>query len=185
MKSSCSKICALLESFLDGDLSVEEDASVAAHLQTCPGCRAEFESERLLRNSFTSLPELSCPETTTRLIEKATLSRQTTRVPSYLWQRGIRQLGWRPTAAGVAALAAIFLLLLYPTSHRDPETNGPYTREEILVARQEAKLGLILTFHKIGKSEKEAIGGVLGKRLPQAIRGSLQKVLERSEGGQG
>jgi anti-sigma factor RsiW len=42
--------------YVDGALEPEETARVAAHLESCPNCRAQAEAERALRESLRALP---------------------------------------------------------------------------------------------------------------------------------
>jgi anti-sigma factor RsiW len=47
--------------FVDGELDAEAAAAVAAHLETCPGCRAQAEAERGLHARLRDLPAPELP----------------------------------------------------------------------------------------------------------------------------
>src|SRR3970282_1915175 len=47
--------------FVDGELDAQARAAVAAHLETCPACRAQAEAERALRARLRSLPGPELP----------------------------------------------------------------------------------------------------------------------------
>jgi anti-sigma factor RsiW len=47
--------------FVDGELGPEAAAVVAAHLEACPGCRAQAEAERALHARLRDLPALPLP----------------------------------------------------------------------------------------------------------------------------
>jgi anti-sigma factor RsiW len=47
--------------FVDGELDAQAASAVAAHLETCPACRAQAEAERALRSRLRSLPTPELP----------------------------------------------------------------------------------------------------------------------------
>jgi len=47
--------------FVDGELDAESAAAIAAHLEGCPTCRAQAETERALRTRLRSLPVPDLP----------------------------------------------------------------------------------------------------------------------------
>ena len=48
----CENFAALLDPFVDGELSPDEMARVQAHLDGCPACRAYVDDALAIRASF-------------------------------------------------------------------------------------------------------------------------------------
>lgn len=57
----CDDHAALLDLFVDGELSPEEMAQVQAHLDTCPGCRAYVDDALALRAAFPDAEDTEVP----------------------------------------------------------------------------------------------------------------------------
>ncbi len=58
---NCHDAEALLDDFVDGALSIEQDRLLTAHLEVCPACRASEERLRRLIEKARSLPEGAGP----------------------------------------------------------------------------------------------------------------------------
>ena len=58
----CDEFAALLDLYVDGELSPEEMARVQAHLDACPGCRAYVDDALAIRAAFPDLEETEVPE---------------------------------------------------------------------------------------------------------------------------
>lgn len=58
----CDDYAALLDLFIDGELSPAEMADVQAHLDACPGCRAYVDDVLALRAAFPDLEDTEVPE---------------------------------------------------------------------------------------------------------------------------
>lgn len=58
----CDDYAALLDLFIDGELSPAEMADVQAHLDTCPGCRAYVDDALALRAAFPDLEDTAVPQ---------------------------------------------------------------------------------------------------------------------------
>ena len=48
----CKEFSALLDPYIDGELSPEETARVREHLHTCDGCRAYVQAALAIRDAF-------------------------------------------------------------------------------------------------------------------------------------
>ena len=53
----CKEFSALLDPYIDGELSPEETARVREHLHTCDGCRAYVQAALAIRDAFPEEPE--------------------------------------------------------------------------------------------------------------------------------
>lgn len=58
----CEAYAALLDPYVDGELSGEEAEGVRAHLEECPGCRAYVDGALAVRSAFPGVEETEVPE---------------------------------------------------------------------------------------------------------------------------
>jgi len=58
----CEECAALLDLFVDGELSPDELERVRAHLETCPGCRAYVDDALAIRAGFPGVEDTVVPE---------------------------------------------------------------------------------------------------------------------------
>lgn len=58
----CDDYAALLDLYVDGELSPEEMAGVQAHLDTCPGCRAYVDDALAIRAAFPDAEDAEVPD---------------------------------------------------------------------------------------------------------------------------
>lgn len=57
----CEEFAALLDPYVDGELSGEEAARVRAHLESCPGCQAYADGALAIRAAFPEIGETAVP----------------------------------------------------------------------------------------------------------------------------
>ena len=93
---------ALLDAFVDGELTSEEMISVQSHLDECPECRAYVDDALAIRASFPTEDDVELPadfaETVMKAVAEAPRSRSKKRQP------------WGKLAAAAACLAVIVLM---------------------------------------------------------------------------
>lgn len=58
----CDEYAALLDGYVDGELSPEEMIRVQTHLETCPGCQAYVDDALAIRAAFPDVEETEVPE---------------------------------------------------------------------------------------------------------------------------
>lgn len=58
----CEEYAALLDPYVDGELTAEEMAQVRVHLEICPGCRAYVDDALAIRAAFPAAEETRVPE---------------------------------------------------------------------------------------------------------------------------
>ncbi len=58
----CEEYAALLDPYIDGELSAGESARVRAHLETCGGCRAYVEAALAMRDAFPHAEDAQVPD---------------------------------------------------------------------------------------------------------------------------
>jgi predicted anti-sigma-YlaC factor YlaD len=80
--------------FVDGELEPALASEVAAHLETCPGCRGQAEAERALRIRLRALPNLELPRGLEARVREARRERAFPR----------RAISWALPAAAVLVL---------------------------------------------------------------------------------
>ena len=93
---------ALLDAFVDGELTSEEMISVQSHLDECPECRAYVDDALAIRASFPTEDDVELPadfaETVMKAVAETPQSRPKKRQP------------WGKLAAAAACLAVIVLM---------------------------------------------------------------------------
>lgn len=93
---------ALLDAFVDGELTSEEMISVQSHLDECPECRAYVDDVLVIRASFPTEDDVELPadfaETVMKAVAEAPQTRSKKRQP------------WGKLAAAAACLALIVLM---------------------------------------------------------------------------
>ena len=96
---------ALLDAFVDGELTSEEMISVQSHLDECPECRAYVDDVLVIRASFPTEDDAELPadfaETVMKAVAETPQSRPKKRQP------------WGKLAAAAACLAVIVLQQQY------------------------------------------------------------------------
>lgn len=99
----CHDVRRLIEVFIAEECSVETTASIVAHLEHCPACRAEVEGLRRLRtaarSAFERSPDLA-PSPAFSAALRTRLRAKTVAPPSWLNRRG-----WLAAAASVVVAA--------------------------------------------------------------------------------
>jgi anti-sigma factor RsiW len=61
IRSECSDVAGLLQPYVDGELPNEEQERVAAHLDSCRGCRAAVTEQSWVRATLRALPREPAP----------------------------------------------------------------------------------------------------------------------------
>lgn len=83
-KLACDKIQSQFSSYLDGAVTGVAMQRIAAHLSTCRGCAAEFESLRAAQSALASLAPLKAPADLALRLRVAISNERASR-PSELW----------------------------------------------------------------------------------------------------
>lgn len=106
----CEEYAALLDLFVDGELTGPEMERVRNHLATCPGCGAYVDDALVIRAGFPDVEETAVPEgfaegVMARVREDAAKEQKVVE----LRRRGFRR--WMGTAAALAACCALVILV--------------------------------------------------------------------------
>lgn len=206
MMTACEDLAVLLEEYLDGSATPAQARRVEEHLDVCPSCRSEIESEERLRHAFSALerPPLPC-ELAERILAKTVGTAPRAAAPRLLRSLPVgarRARSGRPLA-GLAAAAAVAVLALGvwlgprlverasarwspPAPTRSTLAEGSSeTAGCAEIARLQARAGLTLAARIVLRTETTTLVGVLGRDIPRAVSSSIQKTARSSEGGEG
>ena len=117
----CEHFAALLDPFVDGELSPEEMARVQAHLDGCPACRTYVDDALAIRAAFPDAEDAEVPEgfaegVMARIRAEATSQAETvSRAEASSKRKTFRP--WLKALASLAACCAIVLLAAPMFSH--------------------------------------------------------------------
>ena len=113
----CENFAALLDPFVDGELSPDEIARVQAHLDACPACRAYVDDAMAIRAAFPDAEDTPVPdgfsESVMARIRAETVSQKRKNRP------------WLKALASLAACCAIVLLAAPMFSHSSKTEAAP------------------------------------------------------------
>ena len=119
----CENFAALLDPFVDGELSPGEMARVQAHLDECPACRAYVDDALAIRAAFPDVEETEVPEG----FAEGVMARIQTEASSGTATPAHKQTSrpWLKPLASLAACCAIVLLAAPMFSHSSKTEAAP------------------------------------------------------------
>lgn len=116
----CEEFAALLDPYIDNELSPEETARVREHLRTCDGCRAYVQAALLMRDALPEAEDAVVPEGFAEGVMAAIRADAAPRKrPRSRWQRTLLPLA---ACFAVVVLAVSTLPRSGDTAVRDDET---------------------------------------------------------------
>ena len=121
----CEDYGALLDPYIDGELSPEDTARVREHLRGCDGCRAYVQAALLLRENFPEIEETEVPDGFAESVMGA--------IRSGAAPQKKRRAPWAKVLLPLAACCAIVILVRsLPTGFADMDSAASYasTAEE-------------------------------------------------------
>lgn len=146
---NCTQTQALLDDWLDAQVSTEEQVAIEGHLQACPVCRARLAQERQLRAALRSLPiEPPSPGFAARALRQARLHHR--------YRRGFAQ--------GFASAAAAGLLLWLAATLLLPDIQLEQTPPGVTLAAGETR-----TVHLVFHVPHDMPTAQLDMRLPSRV----------------
>ena len=119
----CETFAALLDPFVDGELSPDEMARVQAHLDGCPACRAYVDDALAIRASFPDAEDTPVPDGFAESVMariRAEAASQAEAAPQKKTSRP-----WLKALASLAACCAIVLLAAPMFSHSSKTEAAP------------------------------------------------------------
>ena len=133
----CETFAALLDPFVDGELSPDEMARVQAHLDACPACRAYVDDAMAIRAAFPDAEDTPVPdgfsESVMARIRAETVSQKRKNRP------------WLKALASLAACCAIVLLAAPMFSHGSKTEAAPAEAPAAAAASTERAMGFANT----------------------------------------
>ena len=135
--TTCRDVDEVLEAYVDGDLSAEEQGKVEAHLAACSGCREKHAVALRVASEIRALPPRECPEHVAR--DALFRIREDRKGFAERLRDSLAPLRLQPslkTAVGLAAAIVILIgLMAYPPWQWINGTGHP-TQQEITQAKQ-------------------------------------------------
>ena len=108
---------ALLDAFVDGELSPEELRAVQDHLNTCPDCRAYVDDALAIRAAFPTVEETQVPEGfADGVMEAIRAQTAPTNKQAQPWKKLLLPLA--------ACIAIVLFQTLHPTAVQSPAGSG-------------------------------------------------------------
>lgn len=169
---NCEHIQAMLPEFPKGCLQASDQELVENHLDQCPACQLEFQTELELMAGLGGLPHFQCPQQVTDdILLQIDFEQKQSHTKNRSWLLGTSTL----VAAGLA------LVLLLPSGDKtiSPE---PYSTAEIQMASQEARWALAKVVTVINHNENNAFKQVFGQEINGAVGGSLRHITKNLQG---
>ncbi len=110
----CQKYGALLDPFVDGELTPEEMGWVQAHLEACPDCRAYVDDALVLRAEFPGVEDTMVPpdfaaDVMERIRKESGTPKRLAPI-TIVWKKSARRR-WAGSLAALAACCAIVILV--------------------------------------------------------------------------
>lgn len=112
----CEEYAALLDPFVDGELTADEMERVRDHLGSCPGCRAYVDDALAIRAGFPDAEETAVPEGFAEGVMERVREASAKEDKIVEWKRrSVRR--WMGTAAALAACCALVIILRTEPGH--------------------------------------------------------------------
>ena len=170
----CVKYQQIIKEYKVDELNPVRRFLVTRHLKECSSCAALFADESQIRDFFSMVPEVRCPD---HLAERIAV--QTYKKPKLHKASLFSILFDHPKLSfAVAAVSVVFIVLLNFPTESPREIESSFTPEEIAMARKQAQWGLSYAGVIINETEKDVVEDVLLNRFPKTIRKSLEKSLQ-------
>jgi anti-sigma factor RsiW len=172
MPEVCLSIGERIEAYLDGALTPADNAEIAAHLASCPECRADLACARHVAETLHSLPPERCPD---RVVARV----YARFVPQAMTIRDRwRMMLWRPALVGAFAVG---LLVVTSLIGQRQIVSNRYTDHDLIKAEQEARWALEyvgLLGERAGRTVKSE---VIDERILVPVVRTLERSLERDK----
>ena len=126
----CKEFSALLDPYIDGELSPEETARVREHLHTCDGCRAYVQAALAIRDAFPEAEDTPVPDGFAAVVMAAIRADPRKR----------RRPRWAKTLLPLAACCAVVVLAVsgLPRPGGTAVTDHPESHAEIAAPAEAA-----------------------------------------------
>lgn len=133
----CEEFAALLDPYVDGELSEEEAARVREHLESCPGCRRYVDEALAIRAAFPGVEDTPVPEGFSEGVMAAVRELEEKKTA------GHRRVYWQKVLLPLAACFALVVALrAIPGAGRGAPAAAPTAAMDAAVAYGAAESGV-------------------------------------------
>ena len=181
---TCKEIDNLLESFVDGELTLDLSQDVRDHVAACPECRVKLELARYIADELHSLPRRACPDT---FVQNVLAQVQPKRKTIRGWLRfPVSQL--RPRYAfGLSFVAITLVAIISLTVYRPhllfKDEQPQYTEEQIAQAKREIHMALGYVNYATSRTQQIIENDVVPQKVIRPIQKSLEAIHMSKEKG--
>ena len=186
MKDDCTKITALLDEYVDDELSSRQKKIVAAHIKKCEKCRAKLQEIIQLSAIVHTLVKEPCPD---KVVERAmhfiAPAGRTARVRDFFALLKHPDNVWRFAAGLAAATALVVFLAIWPWRSDTTVPGDVYTEAEIAQARVDVERALGYISRAIQKTQSTLENEVVPKQVVRPLKAGLNAALGKSENNGG
>ena len=161
----CVEAEGLLEAYVDEDLDGAERQRLEAHLDSCPGCREQWQLALHVKDALGALPQLDAPQA---VIDRVLVEAATEQASGAGGE--VKRPWWellRPSPAWALVAAVLLLALLLPLARgpKQPPTSAEVDAETIERATDEARLALAYVAQASRRAGLEIRDGLIIERL--------------------
>ena len=204
--SQCYFVQLQIDSFLDGELSAEQQKLFAAHLHSCAACAAELQFAQTLHDTVMDLPLLDCSDKALEPIDRLGLGAAEPGEPGEPGKSAPAQAGWLESLTGwlaglpaglrygaPAAAAVVITLLLLPALNNESEApavaavasedegNSEYSQDDVLAALNDLNTA-ISYLNEVSQRTETMIGGrFVLVPLQESLNASFERVREQDD----
>lgn len=194
--SQCYFVQLQIDSFLDGELSSEQQQIFAAHVHACSACAAELQFAQTVNDSVLDLPLLDCSDAALEPIDR--LGRAPGEAAAVNTGGTSSLGGWLASLpAGLryglpAAAAVVVTLLLVPmlsdrsenpaavvATDADAATAGEYSQEDVLAALNDLNTAISYLNEVTQRTETMIGGRFVLVPLQESLNASFERVREQ------
>jgi hypothetical protein len=188
-ESQCYFVQLQIDSFLDADLTSQQQDVFMAHIHDCSACAAELQFARQLHDSVLDLPLLECPETVLEPVHRLGNSQQPANRWSALWT-ALEQLPMVVRYGLPAAAAVVLTLLLAPQFSEGPAGSAElasqppqesYSQEDVVMALRDLNTA-INYLNEVSERTETMVGNrFVITPLRESLNASFERIQEEDE----
>lgn len=175
---TCSKTQALIEAYLDKELTSDQVSQIDSHLRQCSTCAEELQLAKRTCKTLRSLPVQYCSDR----VKAAVLDQVRWERNNTIWKRVRawlthgRGLTWRPAFA-TAVLVALMAMVMLMSRHQQPSPTQ-VSQEELARAEIEVKWTLAYLGEISQRTGIIVRDEVIGPRVVAPMKKAIENVLE-------
>ncbi len=187
--SQCYFVQLQIDTFLDGDLTVQQQDVFMAHIHDCRTCAAELQFARQLHDSVLDLPRMECPDAVLEPVHRLGNSQRPAPGWAALWG-ALEQLPLAVRYGLPAAAAVVLTLLLAPQFTDDPagsmavasqNQQETYSQEDVVMALRDLNTA-INYLNEVSERTETMVGNrFVIMPLRESLNASFDRIQEPEE----